>query len=857
MSQMSRLLDEALPLGPHERHSWLEALPDEQRHLADALRAALLPQAGARPDADSLPRLEALPGAGSPGGSGFEAGARVGPYELIRSLGTGGMAEVWLARRADGAFRREVALKLPILTRLRADLAQRFARECDILAGLEHPHIARLYDAGVDAGGTPYLAMEYVRGQSLIDWCEARGLAAPARLRLMLQVLEAVQYAHEHQVIHRDLKPSNILVTDAGEARLLDFGIARLLRGGSTDEVPLTGLYGRALTPDYASPELLRGGRLDERSDLYTLGILLHELLTGVRPELPGAAPVAGGGVRTLRGDLEAIARKALAADPADRYPSAAEFAADLKRYLAGEPVAAQPPRVGYRLGKFARRHRAPLIAAAAAVMVALAAYTLRHEVVVRAASTSAASPAPIPSAAAAAAPVNSVAVLPFVDMSENRDQAYLSDGLSEQMIDLLTKVPGLEVIARTSSFSFRDKADDVPTIARKLRVANILEGSVRKSGNRLRVTTQLVQAATGVDLWSETYDREIKDVFKVQDDVASAVVAALKVRLLSSRPIAGHHLTDNAEAYQQFLLGRQLSENGTPDGRNDAVGAFGRAVELDPHFAASWAALAKARFWAADLAGDRVLQDRAMMAAEKAVALAPDEVEGYVARGFLRQTARWDWDGAQADYDRAEAIDPGNSEVRRMHEGLARTLGRFSEAIALGRRDVEQDPVAAGAWGDLAASLCADREFAAAHEAYDKSVRLSGDPRSSHFYTEQVALEVVEGRSADALGTARSIAPGIWRLFALALAEHTAGHDRESQRALDQMMAHYSGTLAFQIAEVYAWRGEREQAFAWLERAYQQHDNGLTFLKSEPLLNGLHTDPRFVALLKKMNLPV
>src|SRR5258708_367977 len=286
MAAMSRLLDEALPLDAAGRRAWLAALPAEHRELAQTLREALLPEgaqaAGLEPLSPQAMAALADPSGGS--ASRLEPGARVGPYELIRPLGSGGMAEVWLARRADGAFKREVALKLPMLNQLRGDLEARFARERDILASLEHPYIARLYDAGVDPNASPYLAMEYVQGQPLTEWCDAQRLSITARLELFVQVLEAVQYAHQKQVIHRDLKASNILVTEAGQVRLLDFGVAKLLEADEADSVPLTSVYGRALTPDYASPELLHGETIDARSDIYSLGILLYEMRTGVRP---------------------------------------------------------------------------------------------------------------------------------------------------------------------------------------------------------------------------------------------------------------------------------------------------------------------------------------------------------------------------------------------------------------------------------------------------------------------------------------------------------------------------------------------------------------------------------------------
>src|SRR6266404_6447043 len=361
MALMSRLLDEALPLDAAARRVWLERLSSEYLDLAQCLREALLPgdsQAADFKSLSTLPKFASADDGGAVAASGLQPGARVGPYELFRPVGAGGMAEVWLARRADGAFKREVALKLPKLTHLRADLEQRFARERDILASLEHPNIARLYDAGVTADGLPYLAMEYVPGQPLITWCDARRLGLRERIKLFQQVLDAVQYAHAHRVIHRDLKPSNILVTPAGQVRLLDFGVAKLLTRQDEQHVQLTQLYGRALTPEYASPELLRGEPLDTVSDIYSLGVVLYELLTGSRPrqieasvsaveleQAMGTAPIerpstqlameAGPArattqhklARRLRGDLDAIVLRALSKEPQKRYASASALA--------------------------------------------------------------------------------------------------------------------------------------------------------------------------------------------------------------------------------------------------------------------------------------------------------------------------------------------------------------------------------------------------------------------------------------------------------------------------------------------------------------------------------------------------
>jgi serine/threonine protein kinase/Tol biopolymer transport system component len=407
MAAMSRLLDEALPLDAAGRRAWLDALPAEHQELAQTLREALLPdeplQAGLEPlSPHAMAGFANLSGATRV--SRLQAGARVGPYELIRALGSGGMAEVWLARRADGAFKREVALKLPMLNLLRGDLEARFARERDILASLEHPHIARFYDAGVDPNASPYLAMEYVQGQPLTEWCDAHRLSVTARLELFMQVLEALQYAHQNQVIHRDLKASNILVTDAGQVRLLDFGVAKLLEADEGDLAPLTSVYGRALTPDYASPELLYGELIDARSDIYSLGVLLYEMLTGLRPyQLRGAAsigaleqaiaavevkkPSAQQEVeasaarsttpeklaRELRGDLDAIVLKALAKRPLERYQSVSALARDLRRYLDRKPIEALPARFTDRLSKYVRRNKAMVAVSATALVAILA----------------------------------------------------------------------------------------------------------------------------------------------------------------------------------------------------------------------------------------------------------------------------------------------------------------------------------------------------------------------------------------------------------------------------------------------------------------------------------------------------
>ncbi len=415
---LSKLLDEAFDLPPEARATWLEETARARPALAPALRQLLAAHA-VDETADVLATLPALDASDAPPSSAGEgqgdaatrdsdetlhADDRVGPYRLVRRLGAGGMADVWLAVRVDGVIAREVALKLPRITRLRRDLAARFAREREILARLEHPHIARLYDAGIADDGLPWLAMEFVAGDPIDAWCDARKLDVAGRVRLFLQVLEAVQYAHANLVVHRDLKPSNILVTGDGQVRLLDFGIAKLLADDETArETHLTQVAGRALTPDFASPEQIRGDPLTTASDTYSLGVVLYELLAGRRPyrlkiesvaqlelaileaepgrpsqQIDAAVAAARGAeartlVHALEGDLDTIVLKALAKEPAARDATVAALAEDLQRFLDGRPVLAQPPSFAYRARKFVRRNRVAVGAATAGGLLLLA----------------------------------------------------------------------------------------------------------------------------------------------------------------------------------------------------------------------------------------------------------------------------------------------------------------------------------------------------------------------------------------------------------------------------------------------------------------------------------------------------
>jgi len=390
---LNGLLDLALDVAPGERGRWLQRLPPEHQPLVPSLRRLLQHATGTASGLETLPKLpvDTTAGGGTAGAEVSGAGATVGPYRLVREIAEGGMGTVWLAERADGLVPRPVALKLPRGAWKQAVLAERMGREREILATLDHPHIARLHDAGITPGGQPWLALEFVEGRPIDLHAQEERLDLRARLGLFLQVAGAVAHAHAHLVVHRDLKPSNVLVTRDGQVKLLDFGIAKLLEGGLAGETELTRLGGRALTPAYASPEQLLGLPVGVGSDVYGLGVLLYELLTGSRPHRPARASPAAleeailrGALarpsegatdpavrRALRGDLDTILLKALKRSPEGRYATANAFAEDVERWLQGRPVAAQPDRAGYRLRKLVGRHKLA-VGAAAAVAVAV-----------------------------------------------------------------------------------------------------------------------------------------------------------------------------------------------------------------------------------------------------------------------------------------------------------------------------------------------------------------------------------------------------------------------------------------------------------------------------------------------------
>jgi adenylate cyclase len=446
-----------------------------------------------------------------------------------------------------------------------------------------------------------------------------------------------------------------------------------------------------------------------------------------------------------------------------------------------------------------------------------------------------------------------SIAVLPFADMSERHDQQYFSDGLSEELIDLLAKLPQLQVIARTSSFSFKGKSDDIPTIGRKLNVANILEGSVRKSGNRLRVTTQLIRADSGVHIWSDTYDRELKDVFKVQDEIGGAVVAALKVHLVASQSTTNLYRTANSDAHDHYLRGERYIVLGG-DTYQRAAEEFRSAIALDPKYAIAYAKLADAEGLVADAAGDAAMMRIAVADANKAIAVAPELAEAYSVRGSIRAGSLWDWSGAQADLEEARRLDPNGASTQRLNASLLEAQGRLPEAVEVARKMVDADPLSSTAWERLAFYQMDSGDLDGSRRSLNHALELEPDFAFAFFLLG--ITEVLSGRNNEGLESFNRLTYRPGRLFGIALAEQALGHRQESQKALDELIVENAQGNAYQIAEIYAFRGDNDESLKWLERAYAQHDGGMSSMNLDPLLRNLRGDSRFKALLVKMRFP-
>ncbi len=470
------------------------------------------------------------------------------------------------------------------------------------------------------------------------------------------------------------------------------------------------------------------------------------------------------------------------------------------------------------------------------------------------------------------AAPVDketpSIAVLPFINMSRDEDNEYFADGLSEELLNVLTKIRGLRVASRTSAFSFKGKDVDIPTVAQKLNVATVLEGSVRKSGKRVRITAQLIEVASDSHLWSETYDRELEDIFAVQDDIAQSVVKELRAALLGEPAETAAVKTaaaevrqaatgrgDNPEAFQLYLQGKFFGERITQVDTDKAIELFQRALAIDPNFALAWAGLSRVHQLQAGYGFAPIDEgyERARDAAQHALRLAPDLVEAHIELGLILEGHDWKWAAAGASFRRALELAPGDAHALRAAAGHARVLGRLDEALELIRRAIALDPLSARTHRQAALIyVMADRIDDAA-AAFRLAIDLAPNAGLAHAFLAITRL--MQGRNEEAVALAEAESHDVFRNVALAMIRHAQGRAAESEAALQTLIDGFGWTAAYQVAEVHAYRGDVEKAFEWLERAFAQRDPGVMFTATDRFLRPLQTDPRWQPFLQRMGL--
>jgi len=758
-------------------------------------------------------------------------GTRLGTYQIVGLLGAGGMGEVYRAQ--DRRLGRDIAVKV-----LPADLASsperlaRFEREARTVGGLNHPNIVTLYSVE-DADGIRFLTMELVEGQTFSNLIAPGGLPLPKLLDLAVPLADALAAAHERGVIHRDLKPGNVMVTREGRVKVLDFGLAKMMSldgaamevsGAPTVDGPLSVDGQVAGTVPYMAPEQLRGVAVDARSDLFALGIILYELATGRRPfigtshaEVTSAilrdAPEELNRIRPdFPDDLARIVSRCLEKDPRARIQSALEVSNELRRLrnVLERGVSPKPPSVD----------------------------------------------------------LASIAVLPFANRSASADDEYFSDGLADELLHVLAKIKGLRVTARTSAFTFKGKQATVAEIGRALNVATLLEGSVRKAGNRIRVSVQLVNVGDSSHLWSETYDRTLEDIFAVQDDIAQSVVKELRATLLGGEAdseASGEAKADVAratkgrgvdpEARRIVLLARYLLDRMTREDTGKAIEYLREALAMDPSYALAWAELSHAYGMQADMAWAPVAEGyaRARDAAERARSLEPELPEGHIEIAWIQAAHDWDFRGANGSFSRALELAPDNVEALRGAASLARMLGDLERSIPLFQRALAQDPLSAGGHSALGFALQAADRDVEAEAALRKALELTPGRIKTNAVLAVVLCDL--GRGEDALAQLAQEPHEGFRMWARAIVHHRLGHRADSDAALAEMIEKHSSECPFQIAEVYGSRGQVDEAFEWLERAYVEKDGGITAVKATRCLRSLHTDPRWHPFLMKMKL--
>jgi eukaryotic-like serine/threonine-protein kinase len=794
-------------------------------------------------------------------------GSQIGAYRLVSELGRGGMGAVFLAERADGEFSQRVAIKL-IKRGMDSDfIVRRFRHERQILASFEHPFIARLLDGGSTSDGVPYFVMEFVEGETLYNYCDKKKLNIRERLKVFQKVCSAIDYAHERQIVHRDIKPSNILINRQGSPKLLDFGIAKILDPNLIHEsINPTASLMRLMTPDYASPEQVQGIEVTPASDIYSLGVLLYELLTGhrpynfdgralhevtrviceVSPELPSkilgneanlmpqyaSSETKGANVRgttparlneDLTGNLDNIVMKALAKSPKDRYLSVKEFSEDISRHLQGREISALP---------FSPVKKLTVDRSVTGVNTRL------------------------------------LAVLPFrflnLGPSGDTDDRFIGMGLTDALISRLSKVRRFVVRPTSSVLAFTDEITDPIRAGIELGVDYILDGNIKKAGERLRVTVQLLNVAENATIWATSIDETLTDVFTLEDTLSNKVLEALLPQLTGSeREDFTKRGTEVPEAFEHYLRGRYHFNSFTEEGFAKAFVSFHSAIAADPNYAHAYSGIADYYNWLGImgvLPPEECFQP-AIRAATKAVELDEDLSEANASLGFSLHAGNYEWSKAEQYLSRAIELNHNNANAYVWYSIVLYTEGRFSEGLDLARRAVELDPLTPFNQHNIGWGLYYARRFDEAARQYQNVI--ANFPAYSFGYYGLSKIHRLTGKTKSAIEendkAKHAMSSGIFSLLSEAECYAADSQTAIAREKLQHLIELSSDRFVspYQMSLIYCYLNNTDQALDLLENALEIREAWLNWMGVEPVFDLLRGDPRFAEILEKIGYDV
>ncbi len=783
-----------------------------------------------------------------------------GRYRVIEELGKGGMGRVYKA--FDTETKEHVALKI-----LNPDIVsdesviERFRNELRFARRISHRNICRMYDLG-RVEDTTYISMEFVSGEDLKSLLRRVGqLSARRALAIAEQVIEGLAEAHRLGVVHRDLKPQNIMIDRDGNARIMDFGIARSVQGtGITDAGAVLG------TPDYMAPEQLEGKEADERTDIYAFGAILYEMVTGV-PPFEGATPLGVAMKHRIEAprdpreinpqipdDVALLVLRCLEKEREKRFQSAEEIQARLKE------IVEKMPGTGTLLRQKKARRTRPrrkalwigMVTAFVAAGIILGFYfagRLKERTGPEVGK-------------AAAAYKSSIAVLPFEDLSPQKDQEHFCNGITEALITKLAGVGQLKVISRTSVMRYKGTDKDIREIGRELDVATILEGSIQKEKDNIRINAQLVNVADGAHLWAESFDRKLEGIFAVQDEISKAIVNVLRIELVAGQEyMLVKRYTQDPDAYNLYLEGRFNWNKRTESGLKRAVDLYEGAIVRDPYFALAYAGIADAYSLLGRLsfAPPREVYPKAKEAAQKALELDGALAEGYIALAFIKYNYDWDWMGAEIDFNWAIGLNPNYATAYQYYGSLLVSLGRFEEALAKFGKARELDPSSVPIQASIASFFHYARQCDQAIKTWREILKIDPEIDWAHFYLGLSYLEKGSGKKAlEEFETAEKISGGsIFSSAGKACAYALAGKRDEALKGLESLVKQSEKTYVppYFLAIVELALGEKSRALDYLERSFADRDTELIQLKVDPQLDPLRDDPKFEALMGKMNL--